>query len=164
MLFLIQVRLDGLGVAGGHGVLAVFQCENDEDCGTWDSVGGANLAVIFREKDLVAAAPPEGNSVRPEVEAVKFVSVNENDYEEARVAWSRQEGQTPRWVLGQLGGDPSWLQGDETPACPDCEISMDFILQMEEGHDYSTSANFGGGSAYVFACSSCDEAAFLWQR
>ncbi|MFF6980009.1 hypothetical protein ACFZAV_20215 [Streptomyces sp. NPDC008343] len=164
MLFLAHVRLDGLKAVGGHGVLALFRCENDEGCETWEAGEGANLAVVFREEGLVGAPPPQGNTVRPEVETVKLVSVGDTDYDGARLTWSREEGRTPRWVLGQVGDRPAWLQGDETAECPRCAASMDFVVQLEEGHNHRTAANFGGGSAYAFACRPCGEAAFLWQQ
>lgn len=160
MLFLAHVRLDGLKAAGGHDVLALFQCENDEGCETWEAGEGANLAAVFREEGLMVVPPPQGNTVRPEVEAVKLVGVGDTDYDEARLTWSREEGRTPRWVLGQIGGRPAWLQGDDTPECPRCA----FVVQLEEGHDHRTAANFGGGSAYAFVCGPCGEAAFLWQQ
>ncbi len=41
---------------------------------------------------------------------------------------------------------------------------MAFVVQLEEGHDYRTAANFGGaGRGYGFACQPCGTAAFLWQ-
>ncbi|GGN23386.1 hypothetical protein GCM10011609_76180 [Lentzea pudingi] len=68
-------------------------------------------------------------------------------------------------VLGRLGGEPDWLQDDETPACPTCATRMTFAAQLEEGYDFSTAANFGGGGrGYVFHCRPCGNAAFLWQR
>ncbi len=65
----------------------------------------------------------------------------------------------------QLGGEATWLQGDETPDCAGCTTPMTFVASLEEGHGYETDANFGGGGlGYVFACRSCARAAFLWQR
>ena len=38
-------------------------------------------------------------------------------------------------------------------------------VPVEEGHDFATSANFGGGGrSYLFNCHPCRQAAFLWQR
>ena len=66
--------------------------------------------------------------------------------------------------MGQLGGAPSWLQGDETPHCHFCERPMTFVAQIEEGFDSESSANFGGGCAYLFGCD-CEllSGKFLWQ-
>jgi hypothetical protein len=42
---------------------------------------------------------------------------------------------------------------------------MNFAVQLEEGHDYRTAANFGGGGCgYGFTCRPCGTASFLWQR
>jgi hypothetical protein len=43
-------------------------------------------------------------------------------------------------VLGQLGGQPKWLQYDETPGGPECVKPMSFVVLLEEGHDYRTAA------------------------
>ncbi|MEU9045289.1 MULTISPECIES: hypothetical protein [unclassified Kitasatospora] len=41
---------------------------------------------------------------------------------------------------------------------------MTFTAELEEGCDFATSANFGGGGrGYLFSCQPCGEAAFLWQ-
>ncbi|MEU1623022.1 hypothetical protein ABZ479_37720 [Streptomyces sp. NPDC005722] len=73
-------------------------------------------------------------------------------------------GGAPERALGRLGGEPGWIQGDETPHCPSCTATMTFTAQLEEGTDHTTSANFGGGGrGYVFTCRPCGEAAFLWQ-
>ncbi|WP_327174242.1 hypothetical protein OG599_02400 [Streptomyces sp. NBC_01335] len=67
-------------------------------------------------------------------------------------------------VLGRLGGEPDWIQGDESPDCPVCATRMMFTAELAEGYDFATSANFGGGGrGYVFHCPPCGEAAFLWQ-
>ncbi|MER5978572.1 hypothetical protein ABT142_18960 [Streptomyces sp. NPDC001857] len=42
---------------------------------------------------------------------------------------------------------------------------MTFTAELEEGNDFTTSANFGGGGrGYLFNCQPCRQAAFLWQR
>ncbi|MEU6512341.1 hypothetical protein [Streptomyces sp. NPDC046942] len=42
---------------------------------------------------------------------------------------------------------------------------MTFTAELEEGHDFATSANFGGGGrGYLFDCQACHQTAFLWQR
>ncbi|MFJ3792841.1 hypothetical protein [Kitasatospora sp. NPDC090091] len=67
-------------------------------------------------------------------------------------------------MLGRLGGEPDWLQYDETPSCSSCARPMAFVAQLQEGPDPVTAMNFGGGgTAYAFACEPCAGAAFLWQ-
>jgi hypothetical protein len=154
MQFLAQVGQES-------GYLAIFMCQNDPGlCDEWDPGGGGNQALVLPDDGLAVATPPSGGETRlAEVSAVQFTEVGEPDYDSARAAWTGQ-----REVLGQLGGEPSWIQGDETPSCPECGEPMRFVVQLEEGHDYETRANFGGGSAYAFACRTHPRAAFLWQQ
>lgn len=99
-----------------------------------------------------------------EVSAVAYVEVGGDYYEQARDIWCDQQQRPFEEVLGQLGGEPSWIQDDETPDCPVCRQPMAFVAQLEQGHDHRTAANFGGGCAYAFVCEPCREGAFLWQR
>ena len=36
-------------------------------------------------------------------------------------------------MLGKVGGEPAWFQGDQTPRCDDCGRDMDFVAQLDEG-------------------------------
>ncbi|WP_327432648.1 hypothetical protein [Streptomyces sp. NBC_01236] len=133
------------------GVVAVFFCQNDPGmCDDWNATGGANRAYLFTGELARAAVPAEGETLLGAVTALR-----------------RHPADTPTEepVLGRLGGEPDWLQGDETPDCPRCAGRMAFVAELEEGCDFATSANFGGGGrGYVFGCRPCVEAAFLWQR
>ncbi|MFH8839528.1 hypothetical protein [Streptomyces sp. NPDC017868] len=133
------------------GVVAVFFCQNDPGmCDDWDATSGGNAAFLFRGELAPAAVPPEGETALGAVTALLP---------------HPEHAPTRRPVLGRLGGAPEWLQDDETPVCPACARHMAFTAQLEEGHDYATAANFGGGGlGYVFSCQHCGEAAFLWQR
>jgi len=109
--------------------------------------------------------PPGGETTLREVSTVRYVRMDGDDYGQARDRWAERQNRAPRDVLGQLGGVPWWIQSDETPRCPSCDEDMAFLVQLEEGHDWHTAANFGGGGcAYAFICQPCQEAAFLWQR
>lgn len=149
----------------GDAVVAVFVCQNDPDmCDDWDATGGANQALVLPGNGLVPAPEPaEGETSLGEVSAITIVT-STDDYEEARGRWSAETGRSGAEVLGQLGGTPAWLQEDETPACPGCARPMAFTAQFEEGHEFRTAINFGGGVGYLFACWDCRRAAFLWQR
>src|SRR5947209_6016712 len=65
--------------------------------------------------------------------------------------------------LGQrtkLGGDPIWIQGDETPLCPRCREEMSFVAQIDSiGHTALEPAGlfmFGDvGMLYLFYCFGC---------
>jgi Domain of unknown function (DUF1963) len=173
MQFLAQILLDDPGIAAdsgpmnGRGVLLIFMCQNDPGlCDDWDATSGGNRALLFRRESLVPIQPPpEGETTLGEVSTIAYVSVDGDDYGEARIRWSDQHNRPPQDVLGHLGGAPWWIQGDETPSCPSCREQMAFVVQLEQGHNWHTAANFGGGgSAYAFACEPCQQAAFLWQR
>ncbi|MFD8910234.1 hypothetical protein [Streptomyces sp. NPDC059575] len=141
--FLAQLPLD-------PGAVAVFFCQNDPGmCDDWDATAGANRAYVFRGPLSAAAVPAEGETLLGAVTALR-----------------PHPAGTPATepVLGRLGGEPDWIQGDETPDCPSCATRMTFTAELEEGADFATSANFGGGRGYVFHCHPCGEAAFLWQR
>lgn len=165
MMFLAQVMPGGPVPGGERGVMLVFMCQNDPGlCDEWDPAAGGNQALLFPLAGLRPAAVPDGPVMLGEVSAVQYVTADA-DYDQARGAWAERSGRPVSDVLGQLGGQPSWLQHDETPACQECTKPMSFAVQLEEGHDYRTAANFGGGGCgYGFTCSRCGTAAFLWQR
>ncbi|MEU2428361.1 hypothetical protein ABZ611_02385 [Streptomyces sp. NPDC007861] len=144
MQFLAHLPLDGV-------VVAVFFCQNDPGtCDEWDAASGANRAYLFTGDLVPATVPAEGETLLGAVTALRPQSAD-----------APADGP----VLGQSGGEPEWLQNDETPACPSCAAPMTFTASLEEGHDSATAANFGGGGlGYVFTCRPCAEAAFLWQR
>ncbi|WP_406861342.1 hypothetical protein ABZO31_13150 [Streptomyces sp. HUAS MG47] len=133
------------------GVVAVFLCQNDPGmCDDWDAAGGANAAFVFSGELSPATVPAEGETQLDAVTALRL---------------HPELTPTDAPVLGRWGGEPDWVQGDETPICPSCTVPMGFTAELEEGYDFATSANFGGGGrGYVFSCRPCGGAAFLWQR
>ncbi|HZF88447.1 hypothetical protein [Streptomyces sp.] len=175
MQFLAQILLDGLGRPAGEAdtqadrVMAIFMCQNDPGlCDEWSPTAGGNRALLYPSDALrpMAAPVPDGDEdvLRlGAVNAVTLVSSPAADYSEAREEWGNRSGNSPRNVLGQLGGQPDWLQGDETPACATCTQPMILVAQLEEGPDHTTAMNFGGGTAFAFACGPCAQGAFLWQ-
>ncbi len=50
----------------------------------------------------------------------------------------------------QLGGEPSWLQGDATPVCGECGERMTFFGQLDSINDDIVLAD--AGLVYVFVC------------
>ncbi|WP_328399338.1 hypothetical protein OHS70_21010 [Streptomyces sp. NBC_00390] len=151
---------------GEEQVVSVFMCQNDPGlCEEWSPADGGNRAYLFPHGGLApAAVPPEGETSLGAVSALRTESVEEQDYFDAVQAWvaAGHEDESP--VLGALGGEPYWIQDDETPNCPSCSHRMDFAALLEEGRDHNTAANFGGGGCgYAFTCAPCSEAAFLWQ-
>lgn len=174
MQFLAQIVLDGVSgptgeapVQAGH-VMAIFMCQNDPGmCDEWSPTAGGNRAMLFPSDGLQpmpVPAPDEAVLHLGAVNAVTLVSWPSPDYGSAREEWAGRTGSDLDHVLGQLGGRPDWLQGDETPTCPTCTRPMDLVAQLEEGPDHATAMNFGGcGTAFAFACVPCTQAAFLWQ-
>jgi hypothetical protein len=70
----------------------------------------------------------------------------------------------------KLGGEPEWIQGDDTPACPHCGRQMTFVAQIDSiEHDSPQNPlgrdplgeldyMFGDvGMIYVFFCEECCE-------
>ncbi|MFG3227647.1 DUF1963 domain-containing protein [Kitasatospora sp. NPDC048194] len=178
MQFLAQIHLDdlgrhvGQGTPHGRGVLGLFMCQNNPGlCAEWDPKAGGNRALLFPADGLRPLVVPDlGEDGDPQavllgaVSAIAFQSLPvAADYGEARAEWLERSGRPPRHVLGQLGGEPDWLQGDETPDCPGCSQPMPLAVRLEEGQHAATAMNFGGGAAYAFACEPCTEAVFLWQ-
>lgn len=166
MRFIALVMLDDLGMGASRGMMLIFMCGNAPGmCEEWDATSGGNQALIFAADGRLvpAAVPADPAAMLDEVSAVQYVTVDA-DYDDARAAWAEHECRPGGDVLGQLGGQPAWIQADETPACAECGRPMGLVVQLEEGHDYRTAANFGGcGCGYGFACQPCGTAAFLWQ-
>jgi hypothetical protein len=140
-------------------------CQNEPGlCQEWDPSAGGNKALLFQTDALApAAVPPGDNTLLPEACGVSLYTTESASYDEASDSWSHAEGRPVEEVLGQLGGEPDWLQNDETPACPSCSTPMGFVAQLDEGHDHTSAINFGGGYGYAFTCEPCGQAAFLWQ-
>lgn len=165
MHFIAQVLPGDLGPAGGGGVLSVFMCQDKPaECGAWDAGSGGNRALLLPAAGLAPAAiPADGVTRLGEVCATELVEAD-GGYEEARAVWPARAGRRAWDVLGQAGGEPSWVTGDATPQCPDCGTPMTFAVQLEEGRSKRTGANFGGaGCAYAFTCPPCGQAAVLCQ-
>ncbi len=149
-----------------RGTVAVFMCANDPGlCEEWSATAGGNRAFLFPAGGLIPLSRPNGEAVLElgAVRGVERVEMPGQDYWDAAPTWAARAGRSTGEVLGQLGGNPDWLQNDETPDCPGCEQPMAFTAQLEEGPESRTAPNFGSGSAYVFTCEPCRRAAFGWQ-
>ena len=53
----------------------------------------------------------------------------------------------------RMGGEPGWIQGDDTPVCPCCKEPMRFFVQFisEDGVVFGADE----GTAYIFLCQPC---------
>jgi len=165
MQFLGQLKISNQDSADS--LLLLFMCQNDPGlCEEWDADAGGNAVVSVGCEALRLVEPPEaGVVVRPVLHGAKIEHVDGESYDEARDDWCDSTGLNGREILGQVGGSPSWIQGEEVPSCSSCDTEMSFVAQLEEGPDWETAMNFGsGGCAYVYRCN-CDahQAKLLWQ-
>lgn len=148
-------------------LLLLFMCQNDPGlCEEWDADAGGNAAVAVSADDLRHAQPPsEGVVLRDTCYGAAVLPFAAADYDAARDAWAAANGRSPREVLGQAGGEPAWVQNDETPSCELCGEPMTLVAQLEQGPAAGTEMNFGGGGcAYVFRCRrDALSAKMLWQ-
>jgi hypothetical protein len=131
--------------------LAVFMCMDDPGmCAAFVPGSGANAVVFVAGEVTPLAAPEDGVTGLDDVTAITLAATDDvYDY-------PLPSGD----VLGQFGGEPTWIQHPETPDCPECGQTMGFVLQLEE----HSSINFGGaGAGYVFACRPCERGGFLFQ-
>jgi len=70
----------------------------------------------------------------------------------------------------KLGGEPNWIQKDETPKCPRCNKKMTFICQIDSigytGSAITTSEYMFGdvGMLYNFFCFDCGEPDIVFQE
>lgn len=132
------------------GTISVFYCQNDPGmCDEWDAAAGGTRAYVFSGPLFPAGVPDDGVSCVRGATGLRLLP-------------DGSPMQAP--VVGRVGGEPEWLQNDETPLCAVCVSPMTFTAELEEGPDFATAANFGGGGrGYVFRCDECTTAAFLWQ-
>lgn len=158
MQFNAQLRLRHLAPELPDGLMLLFQCVSDPGgCMSWYSEGGANAAVrVPIDVPLVLHRPPSNDHAPCTLGAI--TGVVERDLVGADY-FAVTDGD--RAVVGGFGGEPAWLQADETPDCR-CGVAMRFVAQLEArlpGMDFGDA-----GCGYVFACAACDhEARWLWQ-
>lgn len=164
MQFLGQIRTRGIF---GDRLLLMFMCQNQPGlCDEWDANAGGNAVLVVSSEDLtLVAAPGTGETTRKTRHGAVVTPTDADSYDRARESWSSHTGKGGHQILGQLGGQPEWIQGDETPGCDQCGQGMRFVAQLEEGPDHQTAMNFGGGGcAYLFQCQHCEASAkLLWQ-
>lgn len=144
----------------------LFMCQNEPGmCEDWDANEGGNAVLVSTPRNLeLVDVPSQGICLRDTEYSAEIVEEDAASYNELINPWAEKNGVSPRQVLGKIGGEPEWLQGDETPTCDECKQPMKLLAQLEQGPDYKTEMNFGGGGvAYSFTCE-CDQSAkFLWQ-
>lgn len=69
----------------------------------------------------------------------------------------------------KFGGEPNWIQSDETPKCSCCKKEMEFVAQLDS-IDYTGRAATTGeymfgdvGMFYIFFCKDCCDAKLVFQ-
>src|SRR5579871_5778072 len=165
MQFLGQIALED---HDAKRLVLLFMCQNDPgSCDDWNANSGGNRAMVVMpdRAPSLAEIPQDGLAVRETAHGAHLEEVDSESYGDARKQWAQRNNCSPLQILGQFDGEPSWIQADETPTCDICGKRMQFLAQLEEGPDYKTAMNFGGGGcAYVFRCSCTQHTAkFLWQ-
>ncbi len=161
-----EVPMQFLGsIVRGTRQLQLFMCDNNPGiCMEWEADGGGNAVVVIDSPALETVPPPSGAERASNYHySAALIDWEIDSYNEAISSWAKTHDCTPRNVLGQLGGEPFWLQADETPSCDQCQQPMTFVAQLEEGPADQPSMNFGGGCGYVFECSCHGSAKLLWQ-
>lgn len=144
--------------------LLLFQCQADPGmCDEWDPDSGGNAALLVPMEPSIFLTPPEGETLLPGESFIEFRDFDDSLGREAEddfyIKALREPGSL---VLGKVGGNPLWIQSDETPLCS-CGESMLFVAQIEDRG--GGGINFGdAGTGYAFVCRSCvGSAKFLWQ-
>ena len=164
-LFLGQINLAETQIeslAGRRQTLLLFQCANNPGmCDDWDPDAGGNAAVLVRDGKKSIKPPKLGETTSDQEIFVQLVAYDasvciETDDDNYVTIFESEEG-----IVGKTGGNPVWIQDDETPSC-ECGQIMRFVAIIEE----CSVSNFGGGGAgYAFVCEACKSSAkFLWQQ
>ena len=162
MQFLGQIAVPSTG--GEPALLALFMCVSERICSTWEPDSGANRAMLMLGERFTLRTPAieDESTLRAAMYGAMIWEMAGDDYDDARRIWHETHEGGGRSMLGCHGGEPAWIQFEEVPVCG-CGAPMAFVAQLEEGPDYRTAMNFGGGSAYVFRCGD-HAAAMLWQQ
>jgi len=151
--------------------IALFQCSSEDGlCDTWEADGGANAAVRVKRDETLLPAPAFEETTTGTTSLYRYSGALQEltqPYNDARKAYAESADKSGRHILGYIGGEPEWIQGDESPTCDVDGTTMDFVALIEEGiipeGSRSTIANFGGGgAAYVFECE--HQTKYLWQQ
>ncbi|NII39999.1 hypothetical protein E9228_000618 [Curtobacterium flaccumfaciens] len=154
MQFTAQIEHEGT-------LVSVFVCQFDPGtCASWEADSGANAAFVFRGRDLRLAEYPASPHGDPDDPEPAWPPVTDDEYLLGLAAATTPSDEDEQlgvpddvWFAGQYGGEPDWIQDDETPD------GLRFVASIESG---PLEFDFGdGGCAYVF--SDGQRAAVLWQ-
>lgn len=166
MQFLAQLPLrecEDLKPPRNGQILLLFQCQHNPGlCEEWDPLAGGNAALVVEARGCTPLAVPPGETLLPAESRLRFVPYAPRAGDTTDDAYASAVDEPNSRVVGKLGGQPLWMQGDETPKCK-CRLKMSFVGQLESRG--GGGINFGdAGAGYAFVCSRCaNEARFLWQ-
>jgi hypothetical protein len=125
---------------------------------------------LFYQHDKAGNAKPfafRGKSVKPRfpagllAEAAPRLAATPR-----RWLWQDWALTNSRQNLHRLGGHPCWIQSPDYLRCPDCEVTMPFLIQLDSPLPTATRAEFlwgSGGICYGFWCDRCRISGFQWQ-
>lgn len=144
--------------------LLIFQCQSDPGmCDEWQPDSGGNSALLSEVSSGKELTVPDGETLLPARSSLEFRDYNDSrclDTADDSYCEAVDDSAVP--VLGKIGGQPLWIQADETPNCS-CGSPMLFFAQLECAG--GGGINFGDvGSGYAFVCRRCTASAkFLSQ-
>lgn len=160
MQFIGQIDLEETAikeVSERKQLLLIFMCTNNPGgCDEWDADLGGNAAILVSKTNQTSLeAPCDKEEFLLEETLLTLDECDDSAYTYCQIL-----NQPQNQVCGKIGGEPVWIQADETPICT-CGARMTFIFQLQ----YSAEIQFGdAGSGYGFVCLVCQQRAkFLWQ-
>jgi hypothetical protein len=97
------------------------------------------------------ANPFEADDVRPAV-TVPLMQLPRWQRQNYMLAWGREN-------LNRIGGEPTWIQDPDYPACPSCAAPMPSLAQLH----WLDVIGAGEGITYIFWCEPCAISAIDYQ-
>jgi len=128
------------------GRLPVFWCLS---CLEWGP------AFFDISSEAVRPLPPKGGKIKR-----GKIDSEEDDLEEERIQLVPVAQGKKAGGRSKLGGQPAWIQSEDTPDCPKCAKQMAFALQLASDSQISYCDM---GMLYAFVCPGCRVTASLIQ-
>lgn len=151
---------DGLGITG-LSALTLAVCLS---CLGWEHEG------LFYRHD--AAGQPEwigigGGTQTPQFPAASLMPTKVHLVRTpARWRWQDWALSNSRENLHRVGGNPCWIQSADYPVCPQCDMRMHFLMQLDSDLPTTDGREWlwgSGGIGYTFWCDACKVSGHLWQ-
>ncbi|MBN3880621.1 MULTISPECIES: DUF1963 domain-containing protein [unclassified Nostoc] len=138
-------------------LLLIFMCTNNPGmCDEWDADLGGNAGILVDKTNLTSLEAP----CDKEEFLLEETLLTLDECNDSADTYCQFFNQSQNQVCGKIGGEPLWIQTDETPICS-CGARMTFVVQLE----HSAEVQFGdAGAGYGFVCLVCQQRAkFLFQ-